>query len=171
MKLEGDDIPLPMTFNESTMGEVRAWLRGELAAGNSVGCPCCAQPTKVYARRLSKTMVNVLRALAASRAGLSAAQITKKANPTGSGDYAKMLAWGLVEQGPEHTWYCTAKGHCFLRGEISLPARVLLYNNRRIGFDYSETVHVDDLGGKFNLDEVLSAESVRAADLGAGASP
>lgn len=160
-------IPLPETNPERWLMTERSELRVTLANGEQTTCQCCGQVAKVYPRALTEVMVRVLKALV-EHGGMTPREITSKANPSGSGDYAKLFHWGLAEPHPDKRWRATAEGRRFAYGHSWVPLRVLLYNNIKIDFDSSEMVHVDQLGGRIHgvdLGELFDPETVTNAEV------
>lgn len=158
-------IPLPEGENDTTLEAFRERLRIALAQGDTKICACCGGTAKVYSRPLTAAMVRILKAIAAEPGGLTPAEITAKANKNGSGDYAKLRHWNLIEK-PNKRWRATAAARTFLAGDSRLPARVILYQDIRLGLDHSETVHIDDLGGRiagFDRETVMNPEAVQTA--------
>lgn len=166
MPIDGDSIPLPTFAPERPLAEARADLRALLAEGEQATCACCGQTAKVYLRGLNATMIKSLDVIARSPYGLDNAAIIRRTSQAGGGNTSLMQWWGFVEQWHGKTWRATAKGRAFLRGEIEVPLRVALYDNRLLGFDAGEMVTVRDVAGRtFDLDEVLGAEAAQAAEV------
>jgi len=160
----GELVPLPTAGAERTVGEVRANLRSDLATGEPAFCLCCGATNKVYARGLTHMMVRVLKLLHHEEHGLTSATITKRTGQTGGGDTSKLVYWDLIEPCSDNVWRITRKGRQFLRGEITLPHKALVYIDRFIGHDTSIMVSVHDVAGKaFDLGEVMAAEPVAAS--------
>lgn len=163
VRFSGDMVPLPVAGADRTLADVRGDIRKDLAEGEAVYCLCCGSTNRVYARGLSavmaRTLVELYKALPHT---LTSATITKRTGQTGGGDTSKLVYWGLIEAWPEHSWKITDRGIQFLRGNIRLPHKALIYHDTLIGFDTSIEVTIRDLIGKnFSLDEVLAPENVR----------
>lgn len=165
-KLFSGSIPLPRVRYADPLGLVRADLRQELGEGEAVSCPCCGQRAKIYSRPMNGTMIKSLLEVAKSPYGLTNAAIIARTHQAGGGNLSLLQHWGFVESWPGHVWRATFQGRRFLSGVVSVPSRVLLYNNIFLGFDEREMVTVKDVyGRKFDLDDIsLYAENGEAKE-------
>jgi hypothetical protein len=162
--MKPDAIPLPTAEPLTNLGTAREALRGRLAAGKASKCPCCGQVSKVYARGLYDKMVAGLAAIA--EAGRDGRIITPtELRLIGGGDVAKLEHWRLIERDANTgRWRATADGMGFLRGELAVPHRVLLFGDVLIGMDTSKMINIHDVRSrKVNLPEILGSFAVKAA--------
>ena len=72
---------------------------------------------------------------------------------------------GLIERDAKTgRWLATADGVAFLRGELVVPHRALIYGDTLIGMDSSRMINVLDVKSrKVNLPEILGSWAVKAA--------
>jgi hypothetical protein len=156
-------IPLPTTEPLATLDAARAKLRGRLAAGKATRCACCGQVSKIYARGLYDRMVAGLAAIA--EAGERGSGDATRLRLIGGGDLAKLVHWGLIERhSGTGNWVATPDGLRFLRGELSVPHRALIYGDVLIGMDTSRMIDVHDVKSrKVDLPEILGTFAVQEA--------
>jgi hypothetical protein len=128
-------------------------------------CPCCGRYTKVYRRKLNAGLALFL--IRASRKyGDKWFHVNHdvKDHREFNADYGKLEYWGLIEpmsptdkRPTSGYWRVTDKGRQFVRGEIALPAYMLVLNNKVLeaaqacidirdalrsgGFDYAELMN------------------------------
>jgi xanthine/CO dehydrogenase XdhC/CoxF family maturation factor len=166
MKISEHDIPLPNADQDKALWYVQQGLREQLAYGEQAVCACCGGDVKVYARAMTAAQLRVLRELCKSEDGLTARQIVARTAVQG-GDAGKLQHWGLTSFDDEDKrWRATGQGHMFVRGEVTVPHRVLIFHGRVIGYDYSRLINVRDVDPEFNLErDVMSASAVRDAEM------
>lgn len=150
--------------NLTTLKEAKDFLRQSRGAG--VDCPCCDQYVKLYKRPLTSEMANVLCELVILY-NERRDWIPVKDLSTRGGDYAKLLWWELIEfEKPKHGsarasggMKPTVLGLKFALRRAKVPAYVLLYNNRMLGYD----------GDQIDIDQVpnFSYSEIRARVEGA----
>jgi hypothetical protein len=160
--MKPDAITLPTTEPMTSLGTARETLRGRLAAGKATRCPCCGGTSKVYARGLYDKMVAGLAAIAdAEPRGIGNATQLRL---VGGGDVAKLVHWRLIERDTNTGhWRATVDGLAFLRGELAVPHRALIYGDTLIGMDSSRMINVHEVKSKgVDLDEILGAWAVKA---------
>jgi hypothetical protein len=161
--MKPDAIPLPTTEPLTSLEAAREKLRGRLAAGKATRCPCCGGTSKVYARGLYDKMIAGLAAIAeAEPHGIGNATQLRL---IGGGDVAKLTHWGLIERHADNgNWRATPEGLRFLRGELAVPHRALIYGDELIGMDTSRMIYVHEVKSrKVNLPEILGSLAVREA--------
>jgi hypothetical protein len=150
-----------MMKDSEPLGAVKDWLRGQVHKGGA-RCPCCTQFAKVYKRQINSGMARSLIRMYRV-AGLDWVHIPT-ALPARSREEGKLAYWGLVEEASEPRedggragwWRITSKGEAFLRRQLKVPKYALVYDARRLGFDETEMVDIQDcLGARFNLTELM----------------
>lgn len=141
---------------ENSLTGAKAWTRQRFRAGDLSYCPCCGQAVKRYARSISSSQIKAMSMIADSIGGMTSAQIMQRSKQ-GGGDYAKLAAWGLLDQNSATGyWHITDKGRDFLNGEIQVPKYVFFYNGRVLGRS-TELVDVNQCRGRVTMDEVMRA--------------
>lgn len=159
MTLTADIIPLPEAKPGESVAEAQAQLRATLVLGEADTCACCGGYTKVYARKLHVAMARVLRAL--NDKPLTPREMSTIAG--GGGDGGKLAHWGLIEQ-RGGVWIIAPKGKAFLRGDVCLPHRVLIYQGSVIGFDTSKMIRISDILPDVDIErDVMSEGAVAGA--------
>lgn len=147
-----------------TLQEARQHVQDHVHEG--VVCPCCDRHIKVYARRVTRVLVEFLRALYRMRAfGINPHRFVEVSAELGKdmarGDYSKLAYWNLIEQHPEHTglWRVTPEGVAFLNGSLRIPVHAFVLRNEVLGYS-DDTVDVSQaFGSAFSLDEVMAPVS------------
>lgn len=160
-------IPLPTAHGDLPLWEARANLRAQLAEGDVAQCACCGQTAKVYSRAITGTMVRALHAIAkAGFMGLDNRQIIAATQQSGGGNTSLLAHWRLIRHEGKRRWVATADGHAFLRDELRVPARILIYDNVFLGFDTSENVLASDLWSVgWSREETMAPEAVTEAEV------
>jgi len=135
----------------------------EVEAGLTDGthCPCCGQLAKAYHRKLNSGMASALIEVW-KRHGVGWAHVPDIAPKVG-GDFAKMRHWGLVQEslglradgGRQGDWRVTSLGKSFVRGLVTVPSHITVYNNAVSGTDGPAITIREALGSRFNYDELM----------------
>ena len=146
----------------TTLEEARVWLRARREVGAQ--CPCCKQLARVYRRKLNAGMA---RALALLYRASHADWVHKPTILGGVGaaarDEALLRYWDLLEEADERRpdggragwWRVTDKGGQFVRGEILVPERAVVYDSRCLRLEGRMISMRTALGNRFDLDELL----------------
>ena len=79
-------------------------------------------------------------------------------NTSSDGGFALLVHWDLIWPGEERgVWGITPKGKDFVEQQITVPKRIILYDDNFLGFDGDEEVGVvEALGTNFNYEELMS---------------
>lgn len=147
-----------------TLGVARQWLRDQ-AANNGGTCPCCTQFTKIYDRPIGSHQARWL-IRCWQRFRLEPFHQATQARTAG-GDYAKLRFWELIQDmrevradgGPAGWWQVTELGGKWVRGEVAVPKRALVFNNRRLRYEDEGGWTVEQALGKvFNYREIMNSD-------------
>ena len=165
----------PRTVMPGSVAESRAWVHARLDDGTT--CPVCDQHAQRYKRTLNSGIARWLMVLARLSPRHSAKWVSTRdvicyaaslktfGSSLGSGEAPSLLPfWDLIETRPNddpskrHSgfWRPTPKGHAFVAGEITVPRKVVVYNNGLERLEGPETSIKKALGKKFNYDELMS---------------
>jgi len=134
--------------------------------GEGVTCPCCGRFGKIYKHKLNTGMARILIDLVKMKRGDEFIDIRiLKSFVPGSGDYAYLRFWGLIEQAPNNLiskrssglWRATEKGIAFARGQIQVPSHIFVFDNQPEGFSDTLTDIQTALGERFDYRELMSA--------------
>ncbi len=137
-------------------------------------CPVCTQRVQYYRRSIYNKMARCLIVLYhLNRRDTSQYHhindITKGVTDS-SGDFAKFLYWGLIEQKPKDDsdkkkktsgfWRITEKGKRFVRGEVRVWKQAIVFNSKCYGFvtkdDQADSLTIQQaLGADFNYSELM----------------
>ena len=158
-----------------TLKQAKAQLMRDRFEG--VVCPCCEQYAKVYKRTITASMALWLIWLVQSyrrekrwyhvRECLPFFARSKKAAGTAyTGDYAKLLHWGLLRQCTEEVegkkssglWKPTRKGYRFALGRITVPRHAYLYDGHCIELSGPAITITDALGTKFDYEKLMRGD-------------
>ena len=149
-----------------TLAEAAARVRDRLAEGSA--CPCCGQMAKAYTRTLNAPMARFLiwlvRAFEAQPRWYNIHEAPLIQGRRGGGDYGKLAHWGLIvlaasdteeDQRTSGQWQPTAKGRRFVHGKVQVPAQVVLYDNRVLGWSEAWVSVEQALGKKFSYVDLM----------------
>jgi hypothetical protein len=166
---QGDKVAFArITLSAATLAcDARADVM--LRRGEGVICPVCDQLAKIYTRRITAQMARALillyRHVGASDEWIHAPSFFTSKRANSSNDAALLRHWRLIElQGAlrrdgsnrSGLWRITERGRQFVRGDLSVPKFVYLYDAELIGEDDSVLVTVRDaLGKKFDYAEIM----------------
>ena len=156
-------------FGRDTLQEARQAVQEDCEKG--IKCPCCDQFVKMYKRKLNSGMaLTLIRIYRYAPFGwIHVKNFLREHKYRDNQDWTRMANWGLIKERagkPEHggktygEWRLTEKGRQFARNEISVPKRILLYNNRFLGFDDETTTIVESLGNHFNYRELMGTHKL-----------
>lgn len=145
------------------MDEAQTGLIDELLEGKATSCPCCGQTAKIYPRKLTKPMVLAL-AWIAKNPYVKTSEFPNWMYRTRQ--YNVLHHWGLLQRTslPDDGfyWVITDKGARFLRGEISVPLRAIVFNNETIGYS-AEEVFRHQVVEDFDLGDLLDPAHIKEA--------
>lgn len=147
-----------------TIEEARKYLRHNWNDGCK--CPACGQHVQLYDYKLFATSAFALIEL--YKLGNGYHHISEYAeagkNKQRAPHFAELRFWGLIEASTNNDitrkasgyWKITAKGEQFVKGEISVPSRILIFNNKFQGFSGKSTnIKISEaLGNKFDYSEL-----------------
>lgn len=134
-------------------------------------CWACGQHAQVYRRRLNAPMCRALILIYRyyQRVALSKSihieGYLKRCNTSSStrGDVAKLRYWGLLKKCEDgksragHYWL-TGSGMSFVKGLMTAPEFIKLYNNKFWGFEGNEINIAQAIKNEFNYDELMRGE-------------
>lgn len=138
-------------------------------------CEHCGQLVKLYRRQIhslaAESLIRLHRKTIA-HPGLEFFHIGEffKSTTKGmGGDFAKLRYWGLIEMlasNPDEDkrtsgyWKITVKGRQFVKGKISIPKSVFLYNQTFYGFEGPEIFISDCFEEPFSYRELMGGEQM-----------
>lgn len=99
----------------------------EAIQGGGGSCPCCGQAVKVREVALSAKLGEVVRQLVR---GYRGGPVTLD---TGAGLARDASLWGLTLPVTDAVFLPTDEGRAFMRGELTLPRRLIVWNGKVIG--------------------------------------
>lgn len=153
-----------MTFNISrSVIEAKKWLRQRVNSG--ADCPCCNQHVKVYPRSITSFMAKCLISLY-KKSGFINQWISSKAVTDGSGDFAKLRYWGLIQEKPKEEgedkknsgyWRITNKGIDFVEKRIEVPKIAMIYNGTCLKFSGPDVSIEYCLRNKYSYRKLMAA--------------
>ena len=112
-------------------------------------CPCCGKNLRAYAKNLDKRLIglawDILIYIEKNKLERFEAKWIlddhQKIN-----DFQKLHYWGIIEEERGSSkWRLTNKGRRFLMGEIQLPRKVWVFNNKVVLEEDEEMVNVDSV--------------------------
>lgn len=137
----GDPVSVHPVERWNAVRTLRDELADDIVAGKSC-CPVCNSPVDIYQRPMYASMIKLLKRMYAL-GGLSRPVTIKELGANG-GDHGKLRFWGLVIKVYSHKdgsglgWKVTRAGHEFLLGNLSVPKKVVLFENQLIGYSMDE---------------------------------
>jgi len=172
MTIEGI-LTNPENFPEDmTIGELRVYLKKNWKQG----CTCaCGNRVQLYNRPLTSAMSYALlyfKSAKKDEEGYAHAEdFFKKQDCSSSlrGDFPKLRFWGFIAPKPSlsdddlHSpgfYKILPRGLEFLEGNLVVPASVLIYNNKFIGWGEKTTDLKGALKNKFNINDLKIKENV-----------
>lgn len=153
----------PKPDDSRTLGEVRQELTDNFETG--IHCAACTQYVRKRHSKLGASSAYALirlfnltgdyhhvREFAEGREGIRR-----------SSQWAELLHWGLIDEAANEDptkkssgmWRITLKGIQFVKGEITLPKYIWLFNANFMGFDGEQIDIVAALGNKFDYQELM----------------
>ena len=126
---------------ETSVEEARRTMLQHITDPGGVYCPCCDSINKVYLRGIHwKSGVWLCRLVQRFLTEPRWYQVQEFYDLRG-GDYAKLRYWGLAElrsfteydKRTSGMWRPTKKGCQFARGDIKVPAKVMVYQGKLLG--------------------------------------
>lgn len=158
-----------------SLDTARSAFRDKLNDG--VSCPCCQRYAKRYRRAINATMAGALCALVARRnkgqewvraeevgADLRALPAFERVSyPHGEIGKLAFPAWGLVESKPSSEpskkntglWRATARGAAFVRGDLTVPKYLFVYDNHVDAVSTEEVSIRQCFKANFSYEELL----------------
>ena len=114
-------------------------------------CACCGARLQVYRRAINRGQVETLRDLCA-RFDVGQRFESKDIRARG-GDYAKLVAFGLLYQFDDGGWCLTSHGVEFAKGERPASRYAFFYLGELVGLSVSAARVIDQVVG-FTLDTI-----------------
>lgn len=155
---------------DKTIAEAKVHLKEHWKEGTT--CPCCHQNVALYQRPLTSSMAYALYIFNNAKTDIEgyahAENFFKESNCPSSirGDFSKLRYWGFImakqpniseASSSSGLYKVLPKGKIFLEGHLVVPASVLIYNNKLIGFGEKATDFKGALKNKFNIDNIKVA--------------
>ncbi len=161
----------PQTLDNRTVMEARGQAEKMLRAGAAFVDPVTGRTAQVYDRGITPKMVEVLALIYHHTRNDRSRFVSAQELKTRGGDYGKLRHWGLIEQKTEKgavpgevirkpMWRITEKGLRFVEDDITIPKKILVFNDRRVGFVDDKLVSFSDIMGGLDLKTVLSRKGV-----------
>lgn len=145
-----------------TLREARRNLKAHFDAGKAATCPCCGQTVKRYPRKITSTMARQLaRLYRAYPRSLTSTELQDNVDG-GNRMYSMLRHWQMVEE-TELGWRITRRGINFVDGLISTPKFAFVYNNKLVGFSEERVRFEDCVDAHFDMAELRSPKTGRAA--------
>jgi hypothetical protein len=150
-----------------TIDTAKLQFRQALERGEHTDCPCCGRYAQIYRRKFHSSMAVQLIKLFAAGGSFKFVHASKLIinNMAGIGDFTKAKYWGLIypmEKPEDHTttktsgfWRLTSHGEAFVRGLISIPREVVVFDDRVLAIGDEKTTIREALNDKFDYAELL----------------
>ena len=142
-----------------TIAEAKEFLKNNYREGTK--CPCCGQRVALNPITITYTMAQGLLTLYNKpRVPIHVRELNISSS---GGAFAQLSKWGLIvsENNDDETkrtsgkWYITDKGEQFVRGEITIPKKAFVYNNKVREWSSEKIDFRQAMKGRFNYSEVI----------------
>ena len=149
----------------TTLQQAKDWLAHSVEDPEGAICPCCERFDKVYSRKINNSSIRALASLHRySRTGDAYHHYSDFVAKFQHGDFPKLQWLGLLERAPQDDknkktsgmYRITGRGRAFVRGEVAIPERVVLYHNVLVGTD-GDQKYIKDFWPDFNYAELMQA--------------
>lgn len=153
---------------EDTIQDAKDYLRAKWEKGTP--CPACGQRVQLYDYKLYATSARALIEL--YKLGDGYHHVSDFAEADGdrprAPHFAELRFWQLItakstNENPKKKssgfWAISERGKAFVKGEITLPSRILIFNNKFQGFsDKSEEITIGNaLGNEFDYEDLMGS--------------
>lgn len=145
--------------SDQTVAESRNWIEQHISEG--VICPSCDRIVKQYTRSINRAQALAMIGMYIKK-GINYTVVRDLKSKYCSGnayknnEISKLAHWGLVKQNPDSKlpgqWRITSKGEKWLRGEITVKSKVIIYQAESKGFGREETSLIEVISTKAPLD-------------------
>lgn len=130
-------------------------------------CPCCGHQSRVYRRPLLANMSLTLLLLYKNKVFdyVHVEKYLKENGKERSGDFHKLVLWGLLERKPENRidgckfngyYKISGRGLLFCDNKLSVPKYALICDNKFLGFEGELVTIKETLGSKFSYDKLMA---------------
>lgn len=138
----------------------------DLLKGEKKDCPCCGRNAQIYQRRLhhtaAKKLIDLYR-LGGDKDYVHTSRLVERGE-TSIGDFSKAKYWDLIHEAPADSgikktsglWRLTEKGVSFVRGQVTIPRTVQIFDDRVFGFS-GDLVSIQQClaSGGFNYQDLM----------------
>ena len=147
-----------------TLEEAQQFLRDNWDEGAT--CPCCKQFVKMYKHKINGIATSdLIRLYRLSKGNVGQPFHVSKFSQDRGGAFAKLAHWGLVEtevndntkKRTSGMWSLTYKGLEFVKGDITVPEKIALYNKKAYGSSEKQVDIRTALGTKFDYEELMNS--------------
>jgi len=153
-------------FNKNTVAEAKIFLRENWEEG--INCPCCGQLVRKWRHSINssiaRTLIKML--LVETKTGNRWVHIMNQIGITTM--YSIATYWDLIEpleypkidsllddKKSSGMWFLTEKGKLFVKGFITIPKYVNVFDHKLVGTEGKEVFIQDCLGKKFSYNELM----------------
>jgi len=153
-----------------TVEQAKEKMRRNLEDGSF--CPCCNRFVRMYKRRVSSVSAVCLIRLykLSNRTHNKWFHIKDIQGKSGGGDFAKLRYFGLIEEASNDCpnkrtsgfWRITDEGRRFVKGWLSVPCYVKVYNGKVYGEGAEKITIHQALNEKFDYAELMGASDDQA---------
>lgn len=149
--------------DDNTLQEAKQYLRKHWKQG--VSCPCCGQLVKLYKFKLnSAAALSLISLYKQSSAWGEDVHVSKISHVSSSGgNFAQLAHWRLIEavintdtqKRTSGKWRITDKGITFVTHQLRVPAYMLRFDGKCLGFSEQMISIKEALGAKFDYAELM----------------
>lgn len=138
---------------DASLLEAAKWLEDNKREG--VICPCCDQVAKIYRRKLNSGMCRSMIDMWRLRR-IDWVNVTREISSR-SREEGKLGWWGLGEAHETRGYHrLTIRGSAFVKNRLRVPKHALVYNDKLLELDDTETTNIiEALGDHFDYEELM----------------
>jgi hypothetical protein len=154
----------------TTLIEATCWTEEQKKVKGCI-CPCCEQVVKIYKYKFYSTSAIALiklykLTLNSEKNKFHVYQFAEADGKSArAAHFADLRWWGLVQnqvidiEGKKHSgyWSITELGEKFVKGEISVREKIMVFNNTFYGFDGDSVTIKDVIKNHFDYFELMSS--------------
>jgi hypothetical protein len=131
----------------------------QLKTGESCYCPLCERHAKIYRRKIHASMAKALLEVLKLGGDAEYFHYSVLTVPALSGDFAKLVHWGLIQQKPDCLgfWLVTEKGVEFAKKQTTVPKYVFLWEGVPMKYSDEQVNIIQALGDKYSYSEIMTA--------------
>lgn len=152
--MQGDMFPAEQQWLDAMRSKWRKAIEGDGGI-----CPCCDRSGRVYPIKLNRTYACAVAWIIANGGADGWVNVQKKGPRwiLAGKNYGMLVHWDLIESAGTRSgvWRATMRGREFVRGNITVPAAVFIYNDKVWGFEDRDVTFPECVKVDFDFDQMM----------------